>query len=101
MTLEQAFAEQADHCIALGSPFMGRLMTILKNDWPTDSALGRKVAGFEGDVGPMGASLPLRIAAGLHALVLQHKAPSLAAAYPPHEVSETMLSEAVLDALQT
>ncbi|HDZ83539.1 MAG TPA: DUF2332 family protein [Roseobacter sp.] len=101
MTLKHAFEEQADHCIALGSPFMGQLMNVLKNDWPSDSALGRKLAGFEGDVGPMGASLPLRIAAGLHALVLQHKAPGLAAVYPPHEVTNAVLSDAVLEALQT
>ena len=62
MTLAQAFEEQAGHCVALGSPFMGQLMTVLARDWPEDTAIARKFATVAGDVGPMGASLPLRIA---------------------------------------
>ncbi len=101
MTLKQAFEDQAGHYIALGSPFMGQLMTVLAKDWPEDSALGRKFAGFEGDVGPMGASLPLRIAGALHALVLKRKAVGLVAVYPPQKVPDADLSAAVLDALAT
>lgn len=99
MTLAQAFALQARHCVALGSPFMGRLMQILAEDWPADSALGRKFAGFEGDVGPSGHSLPLRIAGGLHALVLRRLAPELAAVYPPASPTRAALRNAVLTAL--
>lgn len=101
MTLKQAFEDQAGHCVALGSPFMGQLMMVLARDWPTDSALGRKFASATGDVGPMGASLPLRLAGGLHALVLKRKAPELSAVYPPHQASDADLSAAVLTALQT
>ena len=101
MTLKQAFEDQAGHCVALGSPFMGQLMNVLARDWPADSALGRKFASVAGDVGPMGASLPLRIAGGLHALVLQRKSPQLAAVYPPNSASDADLSAAVLDAMQT
>lgn len=101
MTLKQAFQDQASHCIALGSPFMGQLMNILARDWPEDSALGRKFAQFQGDVGPLGASVPLRIASGLHALVLKRKALGLLAVYPPHEASEADLSAAVRSALAT
>ena len=99
MTLKQAFEDQAGHCVALGSPFMGQLMNVLARDWPVDSALGQKFASVAGDVGPMGASLPLRIASGLHALVLTRKSPRLAKAYPPNGVSDAELSAAVLDAL--
>ncbi|UWR23281.1 DUF2332 domain-containing protein [Sulfitobacter sp. S190] len=99
MSLPEAFAQQAESCIALGSPFMGQLLKILSRHWPDHSALGRKFAAFDGDIGPAGHSLPLRIAGGLHALVLTRRAPGLAALYPPHESSDADLRDAVLEAL--
>ncbi len=101
MTLKQAFLDQANHCVALESPFMEQLMLVLARDWPEDSALGRKFAKVEDDIGPIGASLPLRIAGGLHALVLKRKSLQLVAVYPPHKASDADLSAAVLDALRT
>ncbi len=101
MNLADAFADQAASCSRMGSPFMGQLLSILAKNWPVDSALGRKFAAFEGDIGPAGHSLPLRIAGGLHALVLSNAAPELAKVYPPHTVSDAALGEAVLDALDT
>jgi hypothetical protein len=100
MNLTQAFADQATSCAALGSPLMGQLMQILSKHWPEDSALARTFAAVEGDIGPSGASLPLRIAGGLHALVLQRKDPELVAAYPPQSVSGKVLRDAVLGALE-
>ncbi|APE44290.1 hypothetical protein BOO69_13445 [Sulfitobacter alexandrii] len=99
MNLREAFEYQADTCTRLGSPFMGKLLTILSANWPTDSALGRKFAAFEGDIGPAGHSLPLRLAGGLHALVLNRASPELAALYPPHDASESALRDAVVAAL--
>jgi hypothetical protein len=99
MNMNQAFAAQAETCTRMGSPFMGQLLSILAKDWPEDSALGRKFAAFEGDIGPAGHSLPLRIAGGLHALVLNRAAPDLAALYPPKKVSDAALREGVLAAL--
>lgn len=99
MNLAECFAAQADTCHTMGSPFMGRLLHILAQDWPTDSALGRKFAGFTGDIGPAGHSLPLRIAGGLHALVLSGRDAHLAQAYPPHDRDEADLRAAVLTAL--
>ena len=99
MTLAEAFAQQAETCAKMGSPFMGRLLSMLAEHWPEDSAIGRKFAAFEGDIGPAGHSLPLRIAGGLHALVLKRSAPDLAAVYPPKEADEAALRDAVLAAL--
>lgn len=81
--LQEAFHYQARSCAALGSPFMERLLTTLAEVWPKDTALARTCDTWTGDVGPNGASLPLRIASGLHALVLSGADPELAAAYPP------------------
>ncbi|KIN63724.1 hypothetical protein Z946_2597 [Sulfitobacter noctilucicola] len=101
MNLSQAFAAQADTCTRMGSPFMGQLLGILSESWPTDSALGRKFSSFEGDIGPAGHSLPLRIAGGLHALVLSNAAPELAVLYPPNKATDDALRDGVLNALTT
>lgn len=78
---------------------MGRLLRLLAANWPTDSALAQKCATFTGDIGPKGHSLPLRIASGLHALVLRDEDPALSAAYPPNEVADSALQQAILTAL--
>ena len=80
---------------------MGRLLTILADHWPEASALGQKVAAFSGNLGPTGHSIPLRIAGGLHALVLSGAASDLARHYPPHETNDTDLRNAVLTALKS
>ena len=99
MNLNEAFASQADACTRMGSSFMGQLLSVLATDWPANSALGRKFADFEGDIGPAGHSLPLRIAGGLHALVLNRAAPDLAALYPPEKANDGALRDGVLAAL--
>ena len=101
MTLQDAFLAQAEACRGLGSPFMGQLLGILAQDWPTESALGQKFAAFTGDIGPSGHSLPLRIAGGLHALVLNNAAADLKAVYPPAQATDKALRGAVLDAIRT
>ncbi|MFK7743796.1 MAG: DUF2332 domain-containing protein [Roseobacter sp.] len=98
MSLAQAFEHQAISCARLGSPFMGQLCGVLADHWPSDGALAAYYAGFTGDIGPSGASLPLRIAGGLHALVLTGQAPELVPFYPPNSVSDTELTYAVLAA---
>lgn len=100
MTLTEAFLSQARSCEALGSPFMDQLLRLLARIWPSETTLGRTCANWPGaDLGPTGASLPLRIAGGLHALVLLERAPTLTAAYPPNNVSDDQLGTAVLAAL--
>ncbi|WP_300013141.1 DUF2332 family protein [uncultured Roseobacter sp.] len=100
MRLAEAFAHQAISCERMGSPFMGQLLRILAEHWPKDSALAHRFAQFDGDVGPAGASLPLRTAGGLHALVLAGRAPELAALYPPAQVNDDVLRDGVLEAFE-
>jgi hypothetical protein len=101
VTLIAAFRHQAISCAALGSPFMAQLLTVLADNWPSDSALAHKFAGFEGDIGPAGHSLPLRTAGGLHALVLTGRDEALARVYPPNIPTDAALRDAVLAALNT
>lgn len=101
MSLIDALHHQANACAALDSPFMAQLLGMLADNWPQDSAIAHKFAAFEGDIGPAGHSLPLRIAGGLHALVLSNRDPALAAVYPPHAATDAQLRDAVLAALET
>jgi hypothetical protein len=99
MSLTEAFRNQAQSCARLDSPFMQRLLTILAVECLNDGALWRKLAGFTGDIGPSGHSLPLRVCGGLHALVLSGRSPQLAASYPPNTTDDTTLRDAVRAAL--
>lgn len=100
MILQEAFRHQAISCETLGSPFMGRLLRVLADHWPEDSALARRFAQFHGNIGPAGASLPLRMTGGLHALVLTGQDTDLAALYPPAAPSDDALQAGVLAAMQ-
>jgi len=100
MSLQQAFEDQAVSCERLDSPFMGQLLRILAKVWQHDTQLGQAMAAYSGDIGPVGHSLPLRIAGGLHALVLSGQSEALRLAYPPHDVDYPTLSTAVASALK-
>ncbi len=102
MKLRDAFLMQARSCAGLGSRFMERLLSQLAEHWPLDSDLGQVCANWpENDLGPSGASMPLRIAGGLHALVLTNRDAGLSAVYPPNETSDQQLIDAVLQSLST
>lgn len=81
--LAKAFADQVETSHALGSPFMATLMSILPEVLPSAPQLCAVLSNWPGDVSSRGASLPLRLAGGLHALVRSGKAPELAPCYPP------------------
>lgn len=79
--IRQAFRQQAEACAALGSPLMERLMTGLAERLEPGDPVADTVLGWQGDSSARAASVPLRLAGGLHALILTDKAPALAAAY--------------------
>ena len=93
--LQSAFAEQSAACASLGSDFMASLMQILPEVWPKDTRLAALCAGWPGDLGPRADSLPLRIAGGLHALVLRGTDPALTALYPPAACDTKALRQAL------
>ena len=80
---------------------MARLCILLAERWSTDTPLAEKFANWPGDIGPAAASLPLRLAGGLHALVLRQHDAALSAAYPPNTVDDDTLWQAVVAALHT
>ncbi len=97
--LQDSFIEQAGYCENLGSPFMGRLLRLMAAHWPKGCIADQIASDWDGDIGPMAASLPLRICGGLHALVLKEKDAALGKVYPPADVPDTVLWPAVERAL--
>ncbi|SEW37606.1 hypothetical protein SAMN04488515_2375 [Cognatiyoonia koreensis] len=89
-----AFHEQGIACASLGSPFMARLCALFgSRDWP-EGRVRDKVFGWSGDLSPRAQSVPLRLCGGLHALKLKGDV-TLTAAYPPQDVSDDTLWQAV------
>ncbi|WP_373356378.1 DUF2332 domain-containing protein [Pseudoroseicyclus sp. CXY001] len=95
--LLEAFEIQAGACEALGSPFMGRLCRILPEILPPP--LLERLESFEGDLGPRGHSIPLRLCGALHALRLQDRA-GLAEVYPPEAPDDAALAAGIARALK-
>jgi len=84
-SIEEAFAAQAGHCENLGSPFTARLCRLLAGRvGMLEGAVAERLRGWSGNPGHRGDAVPLRLAGGLHALVLSGADSELAAVYPPH-----------------
>lgn len=79
--VRQAFRDQAAACAALGSDLMGRLMSGLAEALCPGDPVSDRVLGWPGEPSSRADSVPLRLAGGLHALVLTGADPALAAAY--------------------
>ncbi|NRB03160.1 MAG: DUF2332 family protein [Rhodobacteraceae bacterium] len=101
MTLDEAFRDQAETCTRMGSPFTGHVLRCLAESWPVGSALDQALSVYEGDIGPAGHSLPLRLAGGLHGLVLSGRDADLAALYPPNETDVAALQARIPETLKT
>jgi PTH1 family peptidyl-tRNA hydrolase len=99
--LRQAFARQGEVTGHLGSPFMARLMPLIGARLTDATAVGARCLAWEGDVSAAAQSVPLRLAGALHGLVLDGIDAPLAAAYPPNQVSDDALWQAVETALTT
>ncbi|UFN46914.1 DUF2332 family protein [Roseomonas sp. OT10] len=81
-----AFGKQVGWCEQLGSPFTARLLRALAAQIAASGPAAGLVANWPGD--PVADALALRLAGGLHALVLAGEAPELASHYPPHDPAE-------------
>ena len=99
MNLVDAFAYQAESCARMGSPFMDRLFAHLSQNWDAETPLGQYFDTFSGDLGPAGHSLPLRLAGGLHALVLDGLDDDLATIYPPNNPAQDLFADTVTAAI--
>jgi len=94
-----SFAQQARACESLGSPFTAAVLRGAFASLGRDTALGRRILDWPGDTSSAGASVPLRVAGGLHALVLRDMDARLGACYPPNDVPRADLVAAIAAAL--
>lgn len=93
------FLKQARACEALGSPFTARLLRLLEARM-RGGAVASRIAHWDPDkLGP--DAVALRLAGGLHALVLARSDRALAAVYPPRHAGEEALWEAVAPVLRS
>jgi hypothetical protein len=79
--VRDAFRSQAAVCGRMGSPFMAGLLAGLAEGMLADHAVTAKILGWPGDPTASADALTLRLAGGLHALVLTAQDADLAAAY--------------------
>ena len=101
--VREAFAAQAKACAERGSPFTGLLCEALGRSLDRSTEVGQRVLDWPGRPDARGDSVPLRLAAGLHALVRRGRLQRLAGLYPPNapprrEALEAALTEALSDA---
>lgn len=97
VAIRASFARQAGHCAAMGSPLTARVLGLLAADMPQGPVADR-VLGWQGDASSFGDAVALRLAAGLHALVLSGADARLAAAYADPDVSDDTLHQALTQA---
>jgi len=84
VSLRDTLALQARACASLGSPFTARVLQLCSERLRPGTPIADRLLNWPGDIGPGGASVPLRLTGALHGLVLSGAAPGLAAAYPPN-----------------
>ena len=97
--VRDAFRAQARACAKLGSPFMERLMSLCAGRLEPGGAVADRILAWDGDVGPSGASVPLRLAGALHGLVRDGSDTGLARVYPPSGAGDDLLWHEVSRAL--
>lgn len=78
---------------------MGRLMRLFAENLTAVSPVAARMLNWSGDTSPNADNVPLRIAGGLHALVLLKRSPALAAVYPPNTATDPALWQAVEQSL--
>lgn len=91
MNLQTAFLHQAEHCARLGSNFMDRFCRLSAAHLAPGIPVFDRLLDWPGDLSPIGQSIPLRLAGALHGLVLEGRAPELAAVYPPNTATDAEL----------
>lgn len=94
--VRESFAEQAQWCDRLGSPFTASLCRVLARTLDRETPAGRRALDWPGDPAPTADALALRLCGGINALVRQGAVPALALLYPPAPIpDEEQLAEAL------
>ena len=94
--MRRHFSAQAGSCRRLGSPFTALILEGIAGGIDPASPIGAHIDGWPGD--PADDAVALRLAGGLHALVLTGRDDGLVAAYPPNQADDAPLIDACLAA---
>ena len=95
------FLAQAAGCDSLGSPLTARVLRLLAEAMVPGHAIEDRVLGWQGNLSRAGDALALRLAGGLHGLVLRGDTPDLAAFYSaPEAVSDAEATALLLTVIR-
>jgi hypothetical protein len=98
--IRDSFRTQADACATLGSALTARILRLLATVLPAGNPVADRVLNWQGDPTSRGDALALRLAAGLHALVLQGQSPALQSFYAaPDQLDDAQATKVLLGAL--
>lgn len=98
--IRDSFRAQADHCAALGSALTARILRLLADALAPGTPVADRILGWQGDPSPRADALALRLAGGLHALVLQGAPIALCSFYAnPARYTDIEAMAVLLDAL--
>lgn len=100
-TIADAFNDQAEACVALGSPFTASLLRLVAQNLNDDHPVGTFLQNWSSLDDFRSGAVALRLAGALHSLVLLGKSPTLSSVYPPNAPSETTLWNTVDTAMRT
>ena len=98
--MKRHFERQADYCSAFGADLTARLLRQLSNCICASSALGQRIFNWPGDPAPEADNIPLRLAGGLHALLLAGKARELAPIYRKGAIADADMQTLLQAVLQ-
>ena len=98
--MKRHFERQATYCSAFGADLTARLLRQLPDCISPSSALGQRITNWPGDPAPEADNLPLRLAGGLHALLLSAKARDLAPIYRSGAMADAELPAVLRSVLQ-
>jgi hypothetical protein len=99
--IRESFRTQAGHCAALDSPFTARILRLLSEALVTGTPVADRVLGWQGNPSARADALALRLAGGLHALVLQGKSTALCSFYAdPDRYTDIEAMAVLLDAME-
>lgn len=79
--VREMFRAQANGCESLGSPLTARVLLLLAAALASGHPVEDRILGWQGDLSRCGDAMALRLAGGLHGLVLAGQDTGLSAFY--------------------
>ena len=99
--VREMFYAQANGCESLGSPLTARVLRLLAASLASGHPVEDRILGWQGDLSRDGDAMALRVAGGLHRLVLAGRDAGLAAFYAkPDDWTDSAATAVLLEVLR-